>query len=89
MRAVFAFVLVLAACCVQAANEIDSKVESALAAESRPEADRERDRNRRPLDTLNFFGLKDNMRVLELLPGGGWYTRVLAPVLAENGKLYV
>jgi len=41
------------------------------------------------LETLTFFGLKDNMRVLELLPGGGWYTRVLAPVLAENGQLYV
>jgi predicted methyltransferase len=74
---------------VLAANEIDSKVEAALAAESRPEADRERDRNRRPLATLNFFGLKDNMRVLELIPGGGWYTRVLAPVLADNGQLYV
>jgi predicted methyltransferase len=48
-----------------------------------------RDKNRKPLDTLNFFELKDDMRVLELLPGGGWYTRVLAPVLAENGKLYV
>jgi len=73
----------------QAANEIDSKVEAAVAAESRPQADRDRDRNRRPLDTLKFFGLKDNMRVLELIPGGGWYTRILAPVLAENGKLYV
>jgi predicted methyltransferase len=73
----------------QAANEIDSKVEAALAAESRPQADRDRDRNRRPLDTLKFFGLKDDMRVLELIPGGGWYTRILAPVLAENGKLYV
>jgi len=72
-----------------AANDIDMKVEAALAAESRPEASRERDRNRRPLETLNFFGLKDDMRVLELLPGGGWYTRVLAPVLAENGKLYI
>ncbi len=72
-----------------AANDIDMKVEAALAAESRPQADRDRDRNRRPLETLNFFGLKDDMRVLELLPGGGWYTRVLAPVLAENGKLYV
>ncbi len=74
---------------VQAANEIDAKVEAALAAESRPEADRVRDRNRRPLETLKFFGLKDNMRVVELIPGGGWYTRVLAPVLADNGKLYV
>ena len=60
-----------------------------MAAEARPQADRDRDRNRRPLETLKFFGLKDNMRVLELIPGGGWYTRVLAPVLAENGKLYV
>ena len=42
-----------------------------------------------PLDTLKFFGLKDDMRVLELIPGGGWYTRVLAPVLAENGQLYI
>ena len=72
-----------------AANDIDAKVEDAQAAESRPEADRDRDRNRMPLQTLNFFGLKDDMRVLELLPGGGWYTRILAPVLADNGKLYV
>ncbi len=71
------------------AGDIDAKVEAALAAESRPEADRERDRNRRPLQTLNFFGLEDDMRVLELIPGGGWYTRVLAPTLAENGQLYV
>lgn len=74
---------------VFAANEIDTKVEAALADSSRPAEHRVRDDNRMPLETLNFFGLKDNMRVLELLPGGGWYTRVLAPVLAENGKLYV
>ena len=71
------------------AGSIDAKVEAALAAESRPEADVVRDRNRRPLETLNFFGLEDDMTVLELIPGGGWYTRVLAPVLADNGKLYV
>ncbi|MGB5210276.1 MAG: methyltransferase [Gammaproteobacteria bacterium] len=89
MKALLALAVVLFAGQVLAANEIDSKVESALAAESRPDADRERDRNRLPLETLTFFGLQDNMRVLELLPGGGWYTRVLAPVLAENGTLYV
>ena len=71
------------------AGEIDAKVTAALAAESRPEADVLRDKNRKPLETLEFFGLEDDMRVLELLPGGGWYTRVLAPVLADNGKLYV
>ncbi len=89
MRVLFALVLISVASFAQAANEIDEKVEAALAAESRPQADRDRDRNRRPLETLKFFGMTDDMRVLELLPGGGWYTRVLAPVLAENGKLYV
>ena len=71
------------------AGDIDAKVEAALAAEGRPEGDIARDRNRMPLETLKFFGLQDDMRVLELLPGGGWYTRILAPVLADRGKLYV
>ena len=71
------------------AGDIEAKVQAALAAEGRPAADAARDDNRLPLETLQFFGLEDDMRVLELLPGGGWYTRILAPVLAENGKLYV
>jgi len=89
LRALLAILLFAFAGAAIAANEIDTKVEAALAAESRPEADRERDRNRRALETLNFFGLEDNMRVLELIPGGGWYTRVLAPVLADSGQLYI
>lgn len=89
MKIILACVLFIAAGLAQAANEIDAKVEAALTAESRPQADGDRDRNRKALATLNFFAMKDDMRVLELIPGGGWYTRVLAPVLAENGKLYV
>ncbi len=89
MKVLLAFIALIFAGQALAANEIDAKVEAALAAESRPEADRARDRNRMPLKTLAFFGMKDDMRVLELFPGGGWYTRVLAPVLADNGTLYV
>lgn len=89
MRRLLVFALVVLAGNAFAANDIDSKVEAALADDARPQTDRDRDRNRRPLETLNFFGLEDDMRVLELIPGGGWYTRVLAPVLADNGKLYV
>ena len=88
MRSLFS-VLIFAFALPAAAGDIDEKVNAALAAESRPAADAERDRNRRALQTLKFFGLEDDMRVLELLPGGGWYTRILGPVLAENGKLYV
>jgi len=89
VKKLFAASLLLLAAFSNAADPIDAKVEAALAAESRPQADRDRDRNRMPAATLNFFGMTDDMRVLELLPGGGWYTRVLAPVLAENGQLYV
>ena len=68
---------------------LSAKLETAMGASARPAADSERDRNRRPVETLEFFGLRDDMRVVELLPGGGWYTRLLAPVLAENGEFYI
>ena len=70
-------------------NSIDAKVNAALEADVRTSADKARDANRKPLETLNFFQMKDDMRVLELVPGGGWYTKILAPVLEENGELYV
>ena len=89
MKKLFAASLLLLATFSSAADPIDAKVEAALAADSRPQADRDRDWNRWPLETLTFFGMTDDMRVLELLPGGGWYTRVLAPVLADNGQLFV
>mgnify|MGYP003301328679 FL=1 len=72
-----------------AQNNIDEKVMSALKSDTRTSAEMARDQNRKPLETLNFFRMKDNMRVLELVPGGGWYTKILAPVLEENGELYV
>jgi predicted methyltransferase len=55
---------------------------------ARPAADRDRDRYRHPLETLQFFGLKPTMTVVEIWPGGGWYTDILAPYLKDNGKLY-
>lgn len=65
------------------------KIKSALESDIRVEADTKRDRNRRPVSTLEFMGLRDDMKVVELLPGGGWYTKVLGPVLAENGELHL
>jgi len=50
---------------------------------------RVRDIFRHPQDTLLFFGIKPGMTVVEVWPGpGGWYTEILAPLLAERGKLY-
>ena len=64
-------------------------VRTAMADPARPATDVARDKNRKPVETLEFFGLKEDMRVLELLPGGGWYTRLLASALKDDGKLYV
>ena len=87
-KTVLATIATAAALAVPAA-EIDDKVNAALASDIRTDAERARDANRRPLQTLNFFGLSDDMQVLELFPGAGWYTKILAPVLAENGRLAV
>lgn len=64
-------------------------VKEAMKSELRTEAEMDRDRNRRPVQTLEFFGLEHDMKVIELLPGGGWYTKLLAPVLKEHGELIV
>ena len=55
----------------------------------RSAADKQRDAYRHPLQTLTFFGLRDDAQVLELSPGGGWYTAILAPVLRDKGLLTV
>lgn len=70
-------------------DAVKGKLETAMAGDVRSESERDRDRNRKPVATLQFFGLLDDMKVVELLPGGGWYTKLLAPVLAENGELFV
>lgn len=70
-------------------DAVKGKLETAMAADVRSESERDRDRNRRPVATLEFFGLRDDMKVVELLPGGGWYTKLLAPVLAENGEFFI
>lgn len=68
---------------------VKEKLTLAMNAESRPEDHAQRDGNRKPIETLYFMGLRDDMSVIELIPGGGWYTRLLAPVLKAKGKLYV
>lgn len=65
------------------------KIEAAMKGDIRTAEERARDAERKPRQTLEFFGLTDTMRVVELVPAGGWYTKILAPVLAESGEFYV
>lgn len=68
---------------------VEASLKKAMKSELRTEKDIKRDRNRMPIETLKFFGLRSNMKVIELIPGSGWYTKLLAPVLAENGEFSV
>lgn len=61
-------------------------LEAALAGTFR-DADRARDVYRHPRETLTFFGIEPDMTVVECWPGGGWYTRILAPLLRDHGRL--
>jgi predicted methyltransferase len=57
-------------------------------AHERRDENRARDEWRHPLETLSFFGLEPDMTIVEVLPGnGGWYTQILAPFTAEQGRL--
>jgi len=61
---------------------------SAIAGEHRSEASKARDAYRKPYETLEFLGLSSDMNVVEIWPGAGWYTEILAPVLKDNGQFY-
>jgi predicted methyltransferase len=62
-------------------------IDAVLARSARPQTDRARDRYRHPSGTLAFFGVGDDANVVELWPGGGYYTSILAPYLASHGHL--
>lgn len=64
------------------------KLERIVAGEHRPAANKARDVYRHPIQTLQWFGLRDDMTVVEISPGGGWYTEIIAPFLKSGGKYY-
>ena len=88
MNRIITALYLLAICSSALADQasFSDRIETAMESEIRNEADTERDRNRKPVETLAFFGIDDGMRVLELFPGRGWYTKLLAPALRENGE---
>jgi len=72
----------------RAQNTADAALQAAIDGPQRSAANRERDAARHPYETLRFFGLRPELAVVELAPGGGWYTEILAPYLRERGRLY-
>jgi predicted methyltransferase len=70
-------------------GEVSKELSTAIAAPHRNDANRARDSYRNPGPTLTFFGVKPTDKVVELWPGGGWYTEILAPYLSKKGRLTV
>jgi predicted methyltransferase len=65
-----------------------NSLSQAIAGKQRSVEHKHRDKYRHPRQTLEFFDVKDNMTVVEVWPGEGWYTEILAPYLKKHGKLY-
>ena len=60
----------------------------AISGDHRSDKNKARDVYRHPKETLAFFGFKPTMTVVEMAPGGGWYTEILAPAVKGKGKFY-
>jgi predicted methyltransferase len=72
---------------VQADGDSTS-LQRAISGKQRSAEHKARDKYRHPQQTLEFFDVKENMTVVEIWPGEGWYTEILAPYLKDKGKLY-
>ena len=75
--------LALAGPALGAAHEIETLIDAVLIGGHRSAENKARDKYRHPKETLLFFGLRPDMTVVEISPGRGWYTEILAPVLRE------
>ena len=71
-----------------ATQAVPDALARAIASPTRTPANVARDRYRHPGETLAFFGVDPDDTVVEIWPGGGWYTEILAPYLAERGTYY-
>ncbi len=63
-------------------------IEQAVAQTSRPATDTSRDVNRRPAELLEFAGIRPGMKVVDLLPGAGYFTRIFAHAVGPRGQVY-
>lgn len=89
---------VLVACCTAAAllgsirsgaaEKIPAYISAAVADPGRPAEDTQRDANRKPAETIQFAGVKPGDKVVELIPGHGYFTRIFSKVVGPKGHVY-
>lgn len=76
----------LSSAAVFAEASLQAELAPILAGQHRSEANKARDQYRHPVQTLDFFGVQPKQTVIEITPGGGWYTEVLGPLLNGRGQ---
>jgi predicted methyltransferase len=65
----------------------DSRLKEIITGDHRTADEKARDQYRHPQEILAFFGISEEMTVVEIYPGAGWYTKILAPYLKDKGQL--
>jgi len=86
LRLMTAIIVTLIATSTLAQSDIASLIDTTLAGSHRSDKNKARDLYRHPKETLLFFGFKAEQTVVEMTPGAGWYTEVIAPVLRGRGR---
>ncbi|HWM68367.1 MAG TPA: hypothetical protein VNO35_17380 [Steroidobacteraceae bacterium] len=82
-------VLLAASCSTTSTRETTAlALDNILTGSQRSAQNSARDRYRHPKETLLFFGIRPEMKVLEVWPEPGWYTEIIAPLVRERGKYY-
>ena len=71
---------------ISASDFTATQLDTVLVGSQRSAADRARDVYRHPKETLQFFGIRPDQTVMEITPGSGWYSEILAPLLHNNGR---
>lgn len=72
----------------QAADKVPADVSAAVADPARPAADKERDAGRKPAESVAFAGIKKGDKVVDVMPGRGYFTRIFAKVVGDSGVVY-
>lgn len=70
------------------AAQVPSYITAAVNNSNRPDKDRERDANRKPEQVLAFAGIRPGQKIAELMPGGGYFSRLFCQIVGPKGKLY-
>src|SRR5689334_19613463 len=84
----FAIAAVALAGCATTTAQTPASIAAAVADPTRPTADVARDANRKPAELMAFAGVRPGLRIAELAPGGGYFTRLLTTAVGRDGRVY-